>query len=126
MSPSPEVTPRELLDDGKHADAFEQVFDVTKRVALNQLIPPYMHLSLVRYILLGEFPGSFLTNLLKGDLFATLAYADSTNIKILHHYGDFLYNNAPRPCFGDPDSVLQWGKRGGQLGPETTEEQNIL
>ena len=122
----PEVTPRELLSDGKYADAFEQVFDVVRRVALNQLIPPYMHSSLVRYILLGEFPGSFLTNLLKGDLFATLAYADDTNIKILHQYGDFLYNYAPRQCFGDPDSVLKWGERGGQLVPSTTEEQNIL
>ncbi len=126
MSPTPEVTPRELLNDEKYADAFEQVFDVTKRVALNQLIPPYMHRSLVRYILLGEFPGSFLSALLDGDLFATLAYADDTNIKILHQYGNFLHNNAPRKCFGNSDSVLWWGKHGGQLGPETTEDQNIL
>ena len=121
-----EVTPLELLNDEKHADAFEQVFDVTKRVALNQFIPPYMHRSLIHYILLGEFPGSFLSALLDGDLFATLAYADNTNIKILHQYGNFLYNHAPRSCFGDPDSVLKWGIRGGQLGPETTEEHNIL
>ncbi len=125
MAP-PETTPRELLNDEHFADAFEQVFDVTKRFALNQLIPPYMHRSLVRYILIGEFPGSFLFNLLEGDLFATLAYADSTNIKILHQYGNFLYNNAPRMCFGDPEAVASWNKRGGLLGPAITEEQNIL
>ena len=124
--PQPEVTPREILNDDKYMDTFEQVFDVAKRIALNQLIPPYMHRGLVHYILLGEFPGSFLINLLKGDLFATLAYADSTNIKILHQYGDFLHNNAPRLCFGDSETVENWHKKGGQLGPSITEEQNIL
>ena len=115
MTPPPEVTPLELLRDEKYADALEQVFDITKRIALNELIPPYMHRGLVRYILLGEFPGSFLITLLKGDLFGTLAYADSTNIKILHQYGDFLYNNAPRLCFGDAETVLEWNYKGGQL-----------
>ncbi len=117
MSP-PEITTRELLNDEKYAEAFEQALHVTNRVALNQLIPPYMHRSLVRYILLGESPGSFLTALLEGDLFAALAYADSTNIRILHQYGNFLYNNTPRACFGNPDNVQQWSKRGGDLGLE--------
>ncbi len=121
----PEVTPRELLNDEKHAWAYEQAFNVTDRVAMNQLIPPYMHRSLVRYILIGKLPGSFLYSLLVGDLFATLAYADDTNIKILHQYGSFLYNHAPRACFGNNNTVVQWGTRGGQLGLDTTEEQNI-
>ncbi len=120
MSPTPEVTPRELLNDEKHAEAYEQARNVIDRVAMNQLIPPYMHRSLVRYILIGEFPGSFLSAVLDGDLFAVLAYADDTNIKILHQYGNFLHNHAPRACFGTPDSVSQWGKRGGQLGEEPT------
>ena len=115
MTTAVQVTPRELINDEKYAEAFEQVFDITKRVALNQHIPPYMHRGLIRYILLGEFPGSFLSALLKGDLFATLAYADSTNIKILHQYGDFLYNNAPRLCFGDAETVLAWNYKGCQL-----------
>ena len=122
----PEVTPLELLNDNKYMEAFEQVFDVTKRVALNQYIPPYMHRGLVRYILLGEFPGSFLNNLLKGDLFEAINYADSTNIKILHQYSNFLYNNAPHSCFGDSEAVLAWNYKGGQLGPSIVEEQNIL
>ncbi len=118
MSPTSEVTTRELVHDGKYIAAYEQAFSAEHAAALPKSIPLYMHNSLVTYILIGKFPGSFLSAFLDGDLFSAVAYADDTNINLFHGYAMFLYNHAPSESYGDSDSVQKWGERGGYLGLE--------
>ena len=115
---TPEVTPLELLNDCKYLKAYEQVFSHEHATALSRLIPSYMHGGIVRYILIGTFPGSFLSAYLDGNLFDAITYADDTNKKLFHEYAMFLWNYAPASCYGDPKSVQRWAERGGQLGPE--------
>ncbi len=118
MSPTTKVTTRELVHDCNYIAAYEQAFTPAHAVALTRRIPLYMYGPLVAYILIGKFPGSFLSAFLEGDLFAAISYADDTNRKLFHEYSMFLYNYAPSNCFGDPDSVQRWGERGGFLGLE--------
>lgn len=76
--------------------------------AMKALIPPHMHESLVRWIMLGIHPGSFLSALLKNDMMGAIAGADEENKKALIQYAIFLHNYAPSGCFGSVEKFEAW------------------
>ncbi len=79
-------------------------------------IQNYMRGGLLAHINNGRPMGKFLTSLLEGDLFEACSHADDTNINILPVYAAWLHNIAPGGCFGSPEIVLDWQKRGGLKG----------
>ena len=89
--------------------------------SMRNLIPDYMQGGLVRWILLGIKPGSFLTALLKGDLFNTYRCADSNNVVCIYSYVQFLYSHAPINCFDGTDTFAAWHTQGGALSPQLKE-----
>lgn len=79
-------------------------------------LPGYMQDVMRLYVEHGIFPGSFLTAVLSNDLMEALKRADDVNRECLPGYGRFLYNEAPCGCYGSPDAVAAWCKRGGLNG----------
>jgi len=78
-------------------------------------LPEHMRGGVVRYVLYGIIPGSFLQSVIKSDLFMALRTADSTNAYALHRYGTFFFNYAPAECFGSPEQMEAWHAQGGML-----------
>lgn len=81
-----------------------------------RFIPPHMVDGMVRYLLKGVPPGSFLTAVLSGDLFGALRGADHINETALVGYARFLTNCAPMGAYGSPEAVNDWIKSGGIFG----------
>lgn len=79
-------------------------------------IPEHMIGGLVRYIVHGIPPGSFLTAVLSNDLMEALGRADDVNRYCLHRYGQFLYSVAPSGCFRSPEAFDAWVAKGGLSG----------
>ena len=84
-------------------------------------IPDYMVEGLDRWIEHGILPGDFLTAVLCNDLMDACGRADATNIGNLPAYCAYLYNEAPRACFGSRANVEAWikTKRGRLEMPES-------
>ena len=82
------------------------------------ILPDYMIGGVVRYVLYGIAPGSFLTAVIDGDLFMALRKADDNNKNALPAYAAFFYNYAPSDCFGSVHRRLEWVKKGGVIGNE--------
>lgn len=65
--------------------------------------------GLLRYILQGIRPGSFLMACLWNDLKSAVSRADlMTGIDDLRSVMQFLMWSAPRSCWGDEDAVENW------------------
>lgn len=79
-------------------------------------IPDYMRLGLREYILNGRPVGHFLTAVLNNDLKGACNRADEVNQKSLYQYVFFLYNYAPRECWGRPGATDAWQEGGGYNG----------
>jgi hypothetical protein len=77
------------------------------------LIPGHMIGGMRRYIECGIRPGDFLTAVLSNDLMEACGRADYANRHCLFNYATFLYNYAPRECFGSPERVDAWIERKG-------------
>jgi hypothetical protein len=80
------------------------------------ILPDHMVAGMVRYLVWGIPPGSFLGAVLSGDLFGALRRADGTNMNALPAYGRFLINYAPSGSYGSPDRVAAWLREGGLNG----------
>ena len=80
------------------------------------LLPPHMHGAMKRYIEQGIEPGSFLVAVLSNDMMEACARADSVNRNFLPDYAMFLYNYAPRGCYGSKEKVIAWVERRGLEG----------
>ncbi len=74
----------------------------------DHLIPGYMHGGLRRWIEDGITPGGFLCAVLENDLKEAVARADAINLQNLPNYIRYLYNYAPRGCWGSPENVEAW------------------
>ena len=81
-------------------------------------LPEHMRDGMRLYIERGIAPGSFLRAVLSNDLMGAMGRADDVNLKALPAYGRFLYNEAPSLCFGSPEKVADWIKRGGMNAVE--------
>jgi hypothetical protein len=87
------------------------------------LIPPGMIGGLRRYIEHGIPPGHFMTAVLSNDLMEALKRADNENINRLPDYGMWLYNCAPTECYGSPQKVEAWIKKGGLNTMEKNDDE---
>lgn len=79
-------------------------------------LPDYMRPGLVRFILFGIRPGSFLCAVLADEAEIARNRADSTNAGLIERYRDFLEFEAPDDCWGSSDKVRAWCERGGLIG----------
>ena len=79
-------------------------------------IPQHCRDGLQDYIESGRPVGSFLEALLSNDLKETFGRADEINRMAIFDYIMFLYNDAPRLCWGSPDRYAGWIARGGLNG----------
>ena len=80
------------------------------------LLPPHMHNGIVGWIEHAQPVGHFLTALLSNDLMEAFGRADDKNIASMRQWVIFLYNYAPRGCYGSPQNVAAWRAAGGQEG----------
>lgn len=71
-------------------------------------IPHYMLEALNRYIQNGARPGDFLCSVICNDLRAAVGQADEHNLVNLPAYVGYLYNEAPGPCWGSKQNMLEW------------------
>lgn len=72
--------------------------------------------GLTEYILQGRPIGGFLQALLSNDLTTTVKHADDLNAPRFRDYIAFLEAVAPATCWGTPEAVREWMRRGGLIG----------
>ena len=82
------------------------------------LIPQHMVDGMVRYLVKGIPPGSFLTAVLCNDFMGAMGRADDVNQHALPMYARFLMNGAPIGAYGSPENVKDWIAEGGLKGLE--------
>lgn len=80
------------------------------------LIPLHMRAGVVQYIDLGVPGGTFQQAVFANDMLTAFGHADATNLAHMEEWASFLYNHAPRGCYGSPTAVLKWCDQGGLLG----------
>lgn len=71
-------------------------------------VPFYMIEGLDVYINRRIKQGSFLHAVLCNDLIEAVRCADEKNMANLPAYANFLYNYAPRECYGSREKVEKW------------------
>ena len=64
--------------------------------------------TMQRYIEQGCPTGGFLEAVLSNDLMAAASLANTQNSYLLFEYAQWLYNFAPRGCFGSPEKYQTW------------------
>lgn len=79
--------------------------------AAGNYLPKHMQGGMRRYVENRIPPGSFLLAVLSNDLMRALSHADHINIHRLPDYGKWLYNHAPRQCYGSAENVAEWLER---------------
>ncbi len=67
--------------------------------------------GLRRWIERGIVPGDFLQAVLRNDLQAAALMADDQNAPNLRAFIGYLYNEAPRECWGNPEKVNAWRRK---------------
>lgn len=84
-------------------------------------VPPHLHGGILRYVLTGVEPGSFLKNIIRNDLMGTVATAsEDISIEGLRATLKWFYNETPSPCWKSANAMQAWMARkaeesGGQL-----------
>lgn len=73
-------------------------------------IPEHTAAALRRYIYDRIPPGDFLLAVLSNDLLGAVSRADDLNRGKLVDIISYLYNEAPRFCWGSPQAVESWLK----------------
>jgi len=73
-----------------------------------ELLPASLAEGMRRYIEERIEPGSFLFAVLQNDLTEACAHADYGNRLRLFDLVSWLYNEAPRTCWGSPAKVEIW------------------
>lgn len=81
-----------------------------------EVIPAGMRDTLIRWVLYGHKPGSFLESVVSNDLLAACTRADPVSRTILYSLVHWLYNCAPALCFGDRSVFRDWkGLNAGRI-----------
>ena len=71
-------------------------------------LPKSLRGGIKRYIESGIRPGSFLTAVIQNDLTESFARADENNIRRMFDIVKWLYNEAPRNCWGSRKAMESW------------------
>lgn len=82
------------------------------------MIPDHLLEGLRLYVDRGVVTGSFLTACIDNKLVDAFAHADHISALALPAIANWLYNDAPSPCWGSPEKRAAWMKRGGLRGVE--------
>ena len=72
--------------------------------------------SLQLYIEIGRPTGGFLRAVLENNLSESLGRADDVNGPLLKNIVQYLYWDAPSSCWGSPEKVRAWIRKGGLRG----------
>jgi|2_EtaG_2_1085320.scaffolds.fasta_scaffold186527_2 hypothetical protein len=67
-----------------------------------------MQESMGRYIIHHEPVGDFLTSILENNLRLAFAYADNSNLALMHDWVLFLHYEIPGVSWGSPEKVKAW------------------
>ena len=82
---------------------------ICKAALADYQIPDDLHGGLVRYLVDGIRPGSFLTAVLENDLQEAVMRANPmVNLLALPQLLRFLFNEAPSVSYGSPERVSIW------------------
>ena len=82
-------------------------------------IPDHLHYGLTSYVFDGVPTGHFLHAVLTDKLYEAVARGDNWSQAALVPLVKFLYNCAPRGCFGDDRKVTAWRDHQGWWGLRT-------
>ena len=79
-------------------------------------VPEKMHDGIIRYVVFGTRPGSFLRAVISNDLRASIHCGDKENLKMLHTFVHYFYQYAYPELFGSPEKMKHWMEIGGLHG----------
>lgn len=79
-------------------------------------VPEHCRAGLLRYLMLGIPPGSFLQSLISNDLTGAVARADAVNAQSIKSYIDFLHHEVSMECWGSVKRYEDWVAMGGAQG----------
>ena len=79
-------------------------------------LPEHIRGGMARYIEEGCPTGRFLEYVIKNKLVDSFGLADEINKYRMFDICDFLYNQAPIPCWGSEKKYNEWIKKGGLKG----------
>ena len=79
-------------------------------------IPPHTIETLRNYIEYGVPTGGFLHSVLADSLFGAFGKADNENREALGDIVMFIFNEAPRTCWGSADHIKNWLQKEGRQG----------
>ena len=96
--------------------AYNRVSSAEWGAGLQKWAPEHMRSGVARYVIFGILPGSFLRAVLANDLMEAGRAGDDVNRQRLFDYVMFLINYAPGGCFGSPEAMQAWARKGGVLG----------
>jgi hypothetical protein len=82
-----------------------------------EAVPENLRGGLVRWIVKGTPPGSFLLAVLNNDLLNAVARVDEENKPYLGGLVKWLYNHTPTGCWGAPDRVTAWQQFATRAAP---------
>ena len=71
-------------------------------------VPRHLRDGLVRYAVYGVAPGGFLRGVLANDLLEACGRADEESERALKPIIQWVYNEAPGPCWGSAAAVAAW------------------
>jgi len=79
-------------------------------------IPENLKESLIEYIMNGRPTGGFLQAVLRNDLMDSYARADRFSREAIGEVVKWIYNKAPRGCWGSEERYTEWIEAGGLKG----------
>ena len=82
--------------------------------ALEVGVPEHLVSGLALYLIKGIEPGGFMMAVLQNDLMGAFSRADINSRAGLWELVMFLYNDAPRNCYGSREVIEAWMKKGGE------------
>lgn len=79
-------------------------------------LPLHIQHALSYYVTEGQQVGHFLSAVIANDLQETFAHADLENVRELKNIVQWLFNVAPRSCWGSEAKLDAWCAQGGLKG----------
>jgi hypothetical protein len=80
------------------------------------LLPSQIRHGVQDYVENGNHVGGFLTAVITNDLKNAFGRADEVNRERLFDIVAFFHNEAPGPCWGNPDKMQTWMAHHGLAG----------
>ena len=82
----------------------------------------HMRGPLLRYLVLGIQPGSFLTAALSNNFVEAFTRADEDNTNAMRNWAYIIYSEIPTGAWGSEEKVHNWVERYGLAGVQEKQE----